>query len=334
MEQHVGLRVRTAGIARIAHQLDRAVAQRPRGAHPLPDPPHHPAVRPGLRERKPARGTLGQVRVGTGLSDRVRFVRDDVVEGSADRGTRLRVVVQGERGVRHWLTGDATNTHSTINFSHGSKPASHPKKNLVSATVDPLVPLALLEAVRTVDLPDEELETEFVEELRIKRFGLSETVHAQIRRYHEAVKRGQRPSAEEAAGIARLIGRRPDAEAVFREGGRNIARRTYERVSPLVRKLTHLLPALFARPLALSQIRRIGERYFAGDVRRVGASIHLEVKQSVTLDAAPKLAGCTFYESALRELMQQLVDGVGAVEHVRCASRGEGSCEWRAQWRT
>lgn len=202
----------------------------------------------------------------------------------------------------------------------------------MSASVDPLVPLALLEAVRTVDLPDGELETEFVEELRIKRFGLSETVYAQIRRYHEAVKRGQRPSLEEAAGIARLIGRRPDAEAVFREAGRSIARRTYDSVSPLVRRLTHLLPSLLARPLALRQIRRIGERYLGGNVRRIGASVHLTVRTSVTLDAGPKQSGCTFYEAALRELMQQLVDGVGVVEHVRCSSRGEGPCEWRAQW--
>lgn len=203
----------------------------------------------------------------------------------------------------------------------------------MSASVDPLVPLALLEAVRTVDLPDGELETEFVEELRIKRFGLSETVYAQIRRYHEAVKRGQRPSIEEAAGIARLIGRRPDAEAVFREAGRSIARRTYDSVSPLVRRLTHLLPSWLARTLALRQIRRIGERYLGGNVRRIGASVHLTVRTSVTLDAGPKQSGCTFYEAALRELMQQLVDGVGVVEHVRCTSRDEGTCEWRAQWR-
>jgi bacteriochlorophyll 4-vinyl reductase len=203
----------------------------------------------------------------------------------------------------------------------------------MSVTVDPLLPLSLLEAVRTVDLPDGDLETEYVEELRTKRFGLSDTVHAQIRRYHEAVKRGQRPPVDEAAGIARLIGRRPDAEAVFREAGRALARRTYERVSPPLRRLLHLLPSLFARPLALGQIRRIGGRYLGGGVRRVGASIHLEVPVSVTLDSAPKQAGCTFYEASLRELMQQLVDGVGAVEHVRCASRGEGTCEWRAQWR-
>lgn len=203
----------------------------------------------------------------------------------------------------------------------------------MSATVDPLLPLALLEAVRTVDLPDDALETEFVEELKVKRFGLSETVHAQIRRYLDAVKRGQRSSFDEAAGIARLIGRRPDAEAVYREAGRGLARRTYDRVSAPTRRLIRMMPAMVARPMALGQMRSIGGRYAGGNVRRVGGSVHLEVPQSVTLDAAPRAAGCTFYESFLRELMARLMDGVGAVEHVRCSSRGEGLCEWRAQWR-
>ncbi len=203
----------------------------------------------------------------------------------------------------------------------------------MSATVDPLVPLTLLEAVRTVDRPDDALETEFVEELKVKRFGLSDTVHAQIGRYLEATKRGQRASFEEAAGIARLIGRRPDAEAVFREAGRGLARRTYDRVSLPTRRLVRILPAMVARPMALAQVKKVGERYLGGEVRRVGGSVHLEVRESVTLDAAPKLGGCAFYEAVLRELMQRLVDGVGAVEHVRCASRNEGACEWRAQWR-
>ena len=41
--------------------------------------------------------------------------------------------------------------------------------------VDPLLPLSLLEAVRTVDLPEGDLEAEFVAELRNKRLGLSDT---------------------------------------------------------------------------------------------------------------------------------------------------------------
>jgi hypothetical protein len=101
----------------------------------------------------------------------------------------------------------------------------------MSATVDPLVPLVLLEAVRSVDMPVGELEAEFVDELRTKRLGLSDTVLAQIRRYNEAVRRGHRLPFEEAAGIAKLIGRRPDAEAVSR-GRAACSRQTYARITP------------------------------------------------------------------------------------------------------
>lgn len=203
----------------------------------------------------------------------------------------------------------------------------------MSTTVDPLVPLVLLEAVRSVDMPDGDLEAEFVEELRTKRFGLSDTVLAQIRRYNEAVKRGQRLPIEEAAGIAKLIGRRPDAEAVFREAGRGLARQTYGRISAPTRKLVRALPTMIARPLALRHVRRIGGRYLGGTVRRVGATILLDVPESVSRDAGPRQTGCAFYEAILRELMQLLVGGVGAVEHVRCMTRGEPTCEWRAEWR-
>jgi len=203
----------------------------------------------------------------------------------------------------------------------------------MAETVDPLLPLSLLEAVRTVDLPEGELEAEFVAELRNKRLGLSDTVFAQIRRFTEAVRRKQQQSFDEAQGIARLIGRRPDAEAVFREAGRYLARHSYKTISPLTRTLTRSLPAIIARPIALRHVRRISARYAAGTIRRVGSTILLVVPKPVTLEASPRQGGCAYYESALRELMQLLVGGVGGVEHVRCAGRGEGDCEWRAEWR-
>ncbi|MBW7934727.1 MAG: hypothetical protein H3C62_14200, partial [Gemmatimonadaceae bacterium] len=58
--------------------------------------------------------------------------------------------------------------------------------------VEPLIPLSLLEAVRTVDLPDNDFEAEFVHELRNKRLGLSDTVFALIKRFNEAMRRKQR----------------------------------------------------------------------------------------------------------------------------------------------
>ncbi len=98
------------------------------------------------------------------------------------------------------------------------------------ATVDALLPLSLLEAVRDVDTPEDQMEAEFVDELRNKRFGLSDTVYAQIKRYTDAVRRGQRTAQDESVALAKLIGRRPDAEAVFRQAGRYLARQAYRTI--------------------------------------------------------------------------------------------------------
>ena len=200
-------------------------------------------------------------------------------------------------------------------------------------TVDALLPLSFLEAVRTVDSPDGDLEAEFVPELRNKRLGLSDTVYAQIRRYTEAIKRNQRAAADEAMALAKLIGRRPDAEAVFRAAGRYLAREAYLTLSTPTRRSLKLLPGLVARPVALRRARGIAERYLNGRITRVGSTLTLEVPKSVTWDSAPRAAGCAYYEAAFRELLRLFAVSGGTVEHVRCVSRGEGSCEWRAEWR-
>ena len=203
----------------------------------------------------------------------------------------------------------------------------------MSSTVDALLPLSFLEAVRSVDTPSDDFDAEFVDELRNKRLGLSETVYAQIQRYADAVKRNQRQVLDEAVGLARLIGRRPDAEAVFREAGRYLAREAYMTLSPVTRKLMRVLPGVIARPMALRRARHIAARYLNGGVRRVGTSLILEVPEPITLDSAPSGKGCAFYEASLRELVHLTTNTNGSVEHVRCASRGEGGCVWKADWR-
>ena len=199
------------------------------------------------------------------------------------------------------------------------------------ATVDPLLPLSLLEAVRSMDRPSDP-ETELVDELRNKRFGLSDTVYVQIKRYTEAMRRGQRTAQDEAVALAKLIGRRPDSDEVFRAAGRYIAREAYGTLSPVSRQVMRLMPTLVARPLALRSTRRLGKRYFGGTIRRVGSSLLLEVTRPVTTGVSPASGGCVYYESALRELLRLTIGSVGAVEHVQCADRGQGACEWRADW--
>lgn len=200
------------------------------------------------------------------------------------------------------------------------------------ATVDPLLPLSLLEAVRTVDRPSDLAETEFVDELRNKRFGLSDTVYVQIKRYTEAIRRGQRMAQDEAVALARLIGRRPDAEAVFRAAGKHIAQEAYRTLSAVTRQVMRVMPTMIARPLALRSMRRLGRRYFGGSMRRVGSSVLLEVPRPITLGVSPASGGCIYYESAFGELLRLTIGSIGAVEHVHCADRGEGTCEWRADW--
>ena len=202
----------------------------------------------------------------------------------------------------------------------------------MSATVDPLLPLSLLEAVRVVDTPDD-LDAELVAELRNKRFGLSDTVYTQIRRWTDAVKRSQRGAYDEAVALARLIGRRPDAEAVFRAAGRYLARELYETVPTFWRRAMIIAPSFIGRPLALARARRIVRRHLDGELRRVGGQLLLAVHGSFTLDTAPRGAGCAYYEACLRELLRLMVDVQGAVEHIKCAARGDGVDEWLAEWR-
>ncbi len=199
-------------------------------------------------------------------------------------------------------------------------------------TVDALLPLSLLEAVRNVDTPAGDYDSEYVAELKSKRLGLSDTVFSQIRRYTDAVKRRQRTAQDEAVALARLIGRRNDADEVFKAAGRHLAREAYQTIPQFTRELLYVVPSIMARPIALRRARRIAERYLNGSLSRHGSSLLLEIQSSVTLEAS-RTAGCLFYEWSLRELLTLLIGTTGGVEHIRCIARGEGKCAWRAEWR-
>ncbi len=204
---------------------------------------------------------------------------------------------------------------------------------LSGGSLDARLPLALLEAVKAIDTPAAELDADFVHELRNKRLGLSDTVLQQIRRYGDAVRARQRIAYDEILALARLIGRRPDADLAFREAGRRWAKAIVDTVGGARRGAARSLPALLARPIALGALRRLARRHMDGTLVRQGSTLLLDVPAPVSADAAPKGAGCGLYEAAFREALLLLADADGAVEHVLCRSRGDHSCQWRAEWR-
>ena len=77
--------------------------------------------------------------------------------------------------------------------------------------VVPVLPLALLEAVRAHDRPDEVLEDENLAVSLPRRLGLSDVVLTQIQRYEADVQSGRRVPLPELIDLLRLVLRRPDA---------------------------------------------------------------------------------------------------------------------------
>ena len=210
---------------------------------------------------------------------------------------------------------------------------AEPTLSLSGDPLDARLPLALLEAVKAIDTPEEELDTELVHELRNKRLGLSDTVYQQIRRYSDAVRSRQRVAFDEVLALARLIGRRPDADLAFREAGRRWARSYVGTVSGLQRIAARSLPSLIGRPIALRLLRKLSRRYLDGVLVRQGSALLLDVASPLSADAGPRAAGCGLYEAAFREALLLLADTDGAIEHVMCRSRGDRHCQWRAEWR-
>lgn len=198
----------------------------------------------------------------------------------------------------------------------------------MSATVDARLPLSLLEAVRVVDTPEGNVEAEYIEELRSKRLGLSDTVYQQIRRYTDAVRRNERTVRDEAAALARLIGRRTDAHRVFDSAGAMLAREAIETLSPLRRQAMRRLPGLIARPLALSAVRQLSRRYLDGQLQRVGATVVLLIRDPVTIETSV-IAGYAFYASAFATMLEELTGVPAVVTRLDDSAPG---LRWKASW--
>lgn len=200
-------------------------------------------------------------------------------------------------------------------------------------SVSPVFPLLLLQTMRDRDHPGEVFEDEDITLSLPRRLGLSEVVRVQIERFESEVrhKRLQLPSQVE--DLVRLVIKRPDAEEIFNEAGRRVARVFWQDRSNGARRMIRLMP----RPVALYAGQRASKRMMrrlTGRARfKIGRRpLTLRIEHALTVRAASSGVACAFYAGAFSELMGLYTKRDYVVEHTNCqAESDEPACIWLAE---
>ncbi|HEX6643364.1 MAG TPA: V4R domain-containing protein [Gemmatimonadales bacterium] len=196
------------------------------------------------------------------------------------------------------------------------------------AAVAAIVPLSLLEAIRSLDAPVEDGLDELSPEIVSKRLGLSSTVAAQIARYRDLAEREGTLPRDEAVSVFRLVGRRQDAALVFADAGRRAARHAARRVA--TDALTRVSPNALGRRLAARAARRAARDVFGAELGFTGGLASASIADSPAVEAWPGGEACAYHAAALSELLRILTGFEGIMRQVRCRGRGDAACEWQA----
>ncbi len=197
--------------------------------------------------------------------------------------------------------------------------------------VHPIVPLSLLEAIRSVDLPTDDGLGELDPDLAAKRLGLSRTVARQIIRYTNLARKRTPVAPDEVVGLLRLVGRRTDAERVFADAGRRAAKYASSGLS-LTARLTHrALPAFVRSRFGLVLARRALARSFGAAFDRDGTTMIVKLDDPPSAHATPEGSACALYGSAVVAVLQTFTETAWVVSHPACRARGASSCHWHTQ---
>lgn len=186
--------------------------------------------------------------------------------------------------------------------------------------------------MRDLDRPDEVLEDEDLSVSMPRRLGLSDVVGVQIRRFQEEVKSHRLQSAPQVIDLMRLVVRRPDAEEIFAEAGRRMARHHWRLRSSTMRGVLRAMPNPIPRVAAQRAARRMF-RQLAGDSHlSVGRwPVEVRLRNAISAQADPSGAACAFYSGAFAEIMELHTGRQYRVSHAECLTRGADQCQWTVE---
>lgn len=197
------------------------------------------------------------------------------------------------------------------------------------ADVPAILPLALLESVRDHDRPDEVLEDENLTASLPRRFGLSDVIYSQIRRYEEARRKRRPIPARELVDLIRLVIRRPDAEEILEEAGRGVVDMYLRGLGRRRARIARLLPRAAARAALARRARLFAKRLAAGaQPQVVSPPVRIELRDCITAEIDPGGVACLLYTSAVQALATRYLRTAARAEHTRCETRGDEVCEW------
>lgn len=183
-----------------------------------------------------------------------------------------------------------------------------------------------------MDRPEEVLEDEDVTVSLPRRFGLSDVVSVQIRRFQEEVRTKRRQAPSQMIDLMRLVVRRPDAEAIFAEAGRRVALHHWERRAATVRGALRVLPNPIPRIAAQRAVRRMFRRLAGNSPLSVGRwPVEVRLRDALSAAADPGGAACAFYGGAFAEIMALHTGRSYRVLHPECETHGGESCLWRVE---
>ena len=187
--------------------------------------------------------------------------------------------------------------------------------------VSALVALTFLEVIKASDRPFEVFEEEDTSITMPRRLGLSDVVERQIRNYQVETKRGRKISDEEFGDLVRLVGRRPDARAVFLECGTRLAGKLPPQAKFVPRRLA----------LALAR-RRVRKRLRALFGRRVGGfadgAFVLEGRSLLFIQSDSGGDACSLVSGLCSATLNGSVKDPPTIAHLACEARGDAFCRW------
>lgn len=198
-----------------------------------------------------------------------------------------------------------------------------------TGSVKAALPLALLEAVRAHDRPEEVLEDEDLAISLPRRLGLTGVIETQLRRYTGAARSGKNVATEEFASLMRLVLKRPDAETILCDTGERMALRRFQLMRPAYLRVLRTLPkALLVAAWRQSARRMLRDMVGDGAVEVSGRPPVVCLRGGAFARLEPAGSACAVYTAALERLAALFSGTTASAAHTRCSAKAGGYCEW------